>query len=857
MNTVDKSKEMAKKLQAETVRNWVQKWMKDNRADQETAHYQLEHLDASSNVTARENAKSRLAAANSESPHAVLNVGIFGEGTDAPSLSAVAFLESRKSPIDVIQAVGRAIQADGCTIGALIMMNAAMLHQRIATGKWLPGITGMAEIKNKANIAKQILRQWHMISIHDFLPILKPAIEVIEKIEDTGKLAGLERALHHITTEAERIAETYADMGADHAGLLFNKVMGNQDSDGAFFTRPVAAAIAARITLDMLGDTKWSNPDSWKNHKIVDLACGSGTLLAATMTDMKRRAKEQGADEASLAQLQKIAVEETIKGLDINPVSMQLAASQLTAGNHEIRYRRMGLHLMPYGHDASSPWKVPVGTLELIGQRSIVPKGNDLFREDRVAESNIVWDQPNDSVFEDAVEAVKDASIVIMNPPFTNRSKMGEKFAKGIQKKMREKTDRLEQLLIDNDMEMVNFMDKNSIGPLFVALADRCVNSSSGILAMVNPTIALVSTSGQHERVILAQRFHIHTVISCHLPGQINLSQNTSINESIVIARRPNGQRVPTKFINLDRFPKNEAEVEDLHQGLMDCSTGLIPNGWGEVSEWPIERIEAGDWSAAIWRSPTLAESATTFANHDRLIRLRDLGMTPAATGQQLRGAFEPSTSDSLGSFPILKSKSADAQVKIQSTPDEYWIPKKKSEFGFTAKDDGCPKVDRILQKAGYLLITAGQRNSSARLTAVANDEKYVGNGWMPVTGPDPQEAKAIAIFLNSTVGRLQIMRKPGKTLEFPVYSAAETKEIRVPDLREKNILRILLNCWERTSGMVVPQFRDGECDVRRIWDEAVAEALGWDADELARLRQLLHREPHVRGLGYNQYGDG
>ena len=55
---------------------------------------------------------------------------------------------------------------------------------------------------------------------------------------------------------------------------------------------------------------------------------------------------------------------------------------------------------------------------------------------------------------------------------------------------------------------------------------------------------------------------------------------------------------------------------------------------------------------------------------------------------------------------------------------------------------------------------------------------------------------------------------------------------------------------------MVVPQFRDGECEVRRLWDEAVAEAMGWDADELTRLRLLLHQEPHVRGLGYGQYAD-
>ena len=59
-----------------------------------------------------------------------------------------------------------------------------------------------------------------------------------------------------------------------------------------------------------------------------------------------------------------------------------------------------------------------------------------------------------------------------------------------------------------------------------------------------------------------------------------------------------------------------------------------------------------------------------------------------------------------------------------------------------------------------------------------------------------------------------------------------------------------------RRRDTVVPQFRDGECAVRRLWDEAAAAALGWDARELANLRRLLHQEPHVRGLGYNQYAD-
>ena len=212
-------------------------------------------------------------------------------------------------------------------------------------------------------------------------------------------------------------------MGADHAGPLFNRVMGNQSSDGAFFTRPVAASVAARLTLDACGEVDWSDPDVWKAHKTVDLACGSGTLLAAVLTDMKRRAKEQGTSETEIAALQKLAVEETIKGLDIKPSIPATAASQLTAGNQEISYRRMGLHLMPYGPRPDNPAQVLAGTLELLGQKAIVARDSELGLADDRIRSQSIWGS-DDAELEDAVDAAKDARIVIMNPPFSNRSKM-------------------------------------------------------------------------------------------------------------------------------------------------------------------------------------------------------------------------------------------------------------------------------------------------------------------------------------------------------------------------------------------------------------------------------------------------
>ncbi len=92
--------------------------------------------------------------------------------------------------------------------------------------------------------------------------------------------------------------------------------------------------------------------------------------------------------------------------------------------------------------------------------------------------------------------------------------------------------------------------------------------------------------------------------------------------------------------------------------------------------------------------------------------------------------------------------------------------------------------------------------------------------------------------------------------MEFPQYNPEPLEGIRIPDPRNARIRNTLADCWERTKDIEVPQFRDGECEVRRLWDEAVAEAMSWDPAELARLRHLLHNEPHVRGLGYNQYAD-
>ena len=112
---------MREALESATVRDWVAGRLAANGVAGNPANYALRHLDAKSNVAERDQATAELGAATETEPLGILNVGIFGEGTDAPALSAVGFLEPRKSPVDVIQAVGRVMRrSEGKDMGYIL-----------------------------------------------------------------------------------------------------------------------------------------------------------------------------------------------------------------------------------------------------------------------------------------------------------------------------------------------------------------------------------------------------------------------------------------------------------------------------------------------------------------------------------------------------------------------------------------------------------------------------------------------------------------------------------------------------------------------------------------------------------------
>ena len=430
-------------------------------------------------------------------------------------------------------------RANACTVSVLLLMNAALLHARLEDARSQAGdlvrVGRLTDAATGSEPVKVLREAWTAVLRYDYEPVFRPALDVLEALAAADAQGGVNQAVRAVAAWARENAALYVSMGMEYAGELFSRVLGNQASDGAYFTRQPAARLLAELALDASGETAWADRRTWKRLKMADLACGSGTLLNAWLEAMKARIRKAGGDERTTAEFHKYAVERLATGLDINPVSLQMAAGRMTLGNVLVDYRKMGLRAMPYGPIKGEA--VRLGSLEL------------LTDEDIVGAAQAVGDASGDeqdqgALFESAavdpevVQDVADRRIVIMNPPFTANDKKGRKFNPRVVKALQQRELRIRDRLAVSDADGAGVIDANSIRTMFTPLAEKVLAGDGGVLATIMPVTACTGTSGLRERRFLASRFHVDMIVCSHDPREPNLSTHTSINECMLIARR-------------------------------------------------------------------------------------------------------------------------------------------------------------------------------------------------------------------------------------------------------------------------------------------------------------------------------
>lgn len=200
-------------------------------------------------------------------------------------------------------------------------------------------------------------------------------------------------------------------------------------------------------------------------------------------------------------------------------------------------------------------------------------------------------------------------------------------------------------------------------------------------------------------------------------------------------------------------------------------------------------------------------------------------------------------------SEPVIAGKGADAQQFIRGTVNK-WVSARRFD---DEDDDAYTKrnsdvLNDMQRHRSHLLVSPGFNTSTARMVAVvAEPQPLLGYSWMPVMGNiSLTQAKAMAVYFNSTVGRIQLRRVSGRDFAYPVLNPDAWHHILWLDLTLDEDIRILAECYETTRTMLVSQFRDGRTRVRDLWDDAVCDVIDFDRSVVEEMADMLSCDPTV-----------
>ena len=212
---------------------------------------------------------------------------------------------------------------------------------------------------------------------------------------------------------------------------------------GAFFTKPEAAKLLASLAIE-----RW-------DEKVLDPACGSGTLLAESYQAKIKRAAKQ-----ALKGLEKVLIEEHLVGIDIMEFARELTTINLVLQNPFIKvdpkvFAGDGIEKMVFAKgDIDPPIQIPI---------------YDYLEELK-------------EEYEKLVLPREGFDVVIMNPPFTRRER--------IPRKERERLDGLLSNIVKG---------KVGYSMYFFTAADNVIKLG-GRLATVTPEEFFVGESAESVR---------------------------------------------------------------------------------------------------------------------------------------------------------------------------------------------------------------------------------------------------------------------------------------------------------------------------------------------------------------------
>ena len=853
-------------LQLRTVN---QQWLRERMASA-PLEWQEWRSDGSSGPVAG------LAEAVSRATPATINLDGAVELLDRGARQAGALLYSSPGTMARVARIFGASPSDEvANMASLVIINAMVYQERLASAEGLYQPVRSARL-NGVFSTPHLLQMWDGILEIDYYPIFSMARDVVRQ------LSGLEAAA--VLARCSETADALLDMGAvgrhDLAGRIFNRLVSERELLAAYYTTIPSSTLLAGLALspDKWPQVDWGNAERLAQLRVVDPACGTGTLLMAAYRQiLQNHAAAENPSPAchpaeTAAQLHRALVERVIMGADVVQAAIHLTAATLAAMSPSARFERMELHTFRLGRDPTG--EVKLGSLDWLGS----PGTQATFSasEEQVgAASGVGGFVPRPQV-----------DLVISNPPYTRRGSDGgneESIARVFSLPDGDKESR--NAIAARTSALLKGTPANQTaghGSSFTVLADRMVNPG-GRIAFVLPVTALAGDSWSQVRQMLTSRYQLEYVVTSHDKEVRSISFDTNIAETLLVARRLREDERPTGrglFVNLWRAPRRETDSLALTKAINAMSstnllrsdgppvggTPLMIGGerWGELADGPLgespwttarwRRVLTGQLAAALERGELWNADGTQIAGRIPVAAMREV-CNVGPQHRQIRGSlgvFEGFHGwDGQAQFPAIWSHSEKVHQSMVIEPNAFLVPKPEREQA------------TIWAQSGRLQVMPTVRYTSQRIMATHINIRTLGvNTWFTLNAKedDPviksQLEIALALWCNSTLGLLLHVNRSNATQEGRgIGSKAMLESLLTLDVRQLQAWQLdqAQQIWNDVSNLKFQSFHQCAVDPARMeLDRRVVRdllGLGEDVvDAVANLRLLLANDPSLHG---------
>lgn len=681
-------------------------------------------------------------------------------------------------------------------------------------GNWPPA--SVTECRQSGQVAWSLHKAHDLWLAVDYKQILEWSCAIINALPDTP---ASNAAVDIIAKAALEIQRTTGNQHHDLVGITFCQSVETAKSDGSMYTTIPAATMLTALLFDSLG-IDWTDYAQVTGLRIVDFACGTGTLLIAAANYILSREQTGRSEEVAQSLLDQV-----LYGFDINNRAIFQTATGIGMIAPKVAFHNM--HLYSLALDVvqeGGEQKAKLGALEMlegINQLSLNPRPVTGTRID-TAPAPIEVDKFN---------------IAIMNPPFTRGDMKFKQLPPETQKKLRTREAQLYTGLP---------MEQSSTANGFFVLAEQYLDADTGRLAFVVPTATATNPSAAATRRYLAERFHIKYLVVSYDPRRIFHSGNTDIGEMLVIMeRKDSGETPPTTVVKLTTNPASASAAAACANSIIGGQVG--EHRWGTVDYISPDDIRQGNWYAVQFTNNELYRIASQELWGGMLKNQVIIG----PQGSSIRTGTDRCLPTDVGATPALYNHNVEHCNRLEVDPDCYVRPKSNK-----------PSAANTLRRANCLKLPERVRLTTVKTTVCRTTQATVGSAWtgavpvVSVPGTDAASVeKAIAVILNSTPGKLGLfLVRSNKSPSYPQFSKDGLERTPLPWLPDlgKEKIEGLAAAYDELCGqerLSLPQAH--RCPVQLAIDAAVCRQLDFDADLCEKIRHLLAQEPMITGKRY------